>query len=257
MCTYYMYAGSVCIMYNALCPHYAVSTVRCLPASATPSEALIADKVIVSVPQLLQLAPHTCLHGQCSETTTTRLRFVGAALIITITCSNQHEYEWCSSPRHYNKNGVPIFYTNLFLAASCLLSGNAYNKIAEMMKFMGLRSVTNSTFYRYQSTYFIPTIETFWSEHQKVILSEHGGRDLVVFGDGRCDSPGSSAALCTYTIMDNDSGAILSTLTVTKSEVCVCACILLASYRHYIMCMHIPFCLHRWTTSHLIWRGWL
>ena len=168
------------------------------------------------MPQLLQLAPCTCLHGRCSKTTTTKLRFVGATLIMTITCSDQHEYAWYSSPQHYNKNGIPIFYNNLFLAASCLLSGYAYHKIVEMMKFMGLKCVTNSTFHRYQSTYFVPTIEKFWCEHQKVILYEHNSRGLVVFGDGCCDSPGSSAALCTYTVMDNDSGSILSTITVTK-----------------------------------------
>ena len=190
----------------------------CLPTNATPLEALTAEKVIVNVSQLLQLV-RVCLHERCSKKTTIMQRFVGATLVMTITCSNRHKYMWCSSPQHYNKKGIPIFYINLFLAASCLISGNAYQKVMEMMKFLGLKSISNSTLHRYQSTYFVPAIEKFWYEHQKVVLSEHNGRGLVVFGDGRCDSPGSSAALCTYTVMDNDSRAILSTITVTKSEV--------------------------------------
>ena len=85
---------------------------------------------------------------------------------------------------------------------------------------MGLKCLADSTFYRYQSAYFIPTIIDFWAEHQKEILAEHHGRDFVVVGDWRCDSPGSSAAFCTYTIMEQNSDAILNTTTVSKSEVC-------------------------------------
>ena len=175
------------------CTCISLCVAHCLPANATPCEALAVDKVIVSVLQLLQLVP-LCLHGQCSKRRTRKLWFVGATLVMTITCSDQHEHVWCSSPQHYNKKGVPLFYSNLFLAASCFLSGNAHHKIVEMKKYMGLKCITNSTFYRYQSTYFVPSIENFWCEHQKDVLSEHYGRGLVVFGDGRCDSAGSSAA---------------------------------------------------------------
>ena len=136
------------------CTCISLCVAHCLPVNATPCEALAADKVIVSIPQLLQLVPRICLHGQCSKTMTTKLRFVGATLVMMITCSDQHEHVWCSSPKHYNKKGVPLFYNNLFLAASCLLLGNAHHRIVEMMKYMGLKSITNSTFYRYQSTYF-------------------------------------------------------------------------------------------------------
>ena len=141
-------------------------------------------------------------------------------MILTITCTAQHEYTWFSSAQHYNKFGVPLFYNNLYLAASGFLSGNAHHKIREMMKFMGLKCLADSTFYQYQTAYFIPTINDVWAEHQKEILTEHHGRELVVLGDGRCDSPGSSAAFCTYTIMVQNSDAILNTTTVSKSEVC-------------------------------------
>ena len=87
------------------------------------------------------------------------------------------------------------------------------------MKFTGLKCITNSTFYRYQSLYFIPSIKLFWNQHQSEIIAQHMGRDLVVFRDGQCDSPGSSAVFSTYTIMDNDSGDILSLITVAKAEV--------------------------------------
>ena len=45
------------------------------------------------------------------------------------------------------------------------------------------------------------------------------GKEVVVCGDGHCDSPGSSAKYCTYTIMDSESGTILHFETVDKREV--------------------------------------
>ena len=189
------------------------------PSVVSPCVAIAATKVIVSVPQLLQLVPKICLVKKCSGSVTIHQQFVGATLVLIISCSSGHSYVWYSSPQHLNKVGYRVFYNNVLVAASVLLSGNAYDKIVRMMKFMGVKCMTNSSFYRYQSLYFIPSINKFWSQHQSEVLAEHMGRDLVVFGDGRCDSPGSSAALSTYTIMDNDSGAILSTITVTKSEV--------------------------------------
>lgn len=42
---------------------------------------------------------------------------------------------------------------------------------------------------------------------------------LVLAGDGRCDSPGSSAKFCTYSLMDNETGQILHVETVDKREV--------------------------------------
>ena len=38
-------------------------------------------------------------------------------------------------------------------------------------------------------------------------------------GDGRCDSPGSSAKYCTYSFMEPETGIILHAETVDKREV--------------------------------------
>ena len=38
-------------------------------------------------------------------------------------------------------------------------------------------------------------------------------------GDGRCDSPGTSANFCTYSMMDIDNNRILYMVTVDKREV--------------------------------------
>ena len=43
--------------------------------------------------------------------------------------------------------------------------------------------------------------------------------EIIICGDGRCDSPGSSAKFCTYSLMEPDSGAILHCETIDKREV--------------------------------------
>lgn len=45
------------------------------------------------------------------------------------------------------------------------------------------------------------------------------GKELILSGDGRCDSPGKSAKFCTYSIMDTETGLILHSETVDKREV--------------------------------------
>ena len=44
-------------------------------------------------------------------------------------------------------------------------------------------------------------------------------KDIILSGDGRCDSPGKSAKYCTYSLMDIDTGYILHSETVDKREV--------------------------------------
>ena len=65
----------------------------------------------------------------------------------------------------------------------------------------------------------MPTIEEFGNEHLLEVHAQLAGKSLIISGDGRCDSPGSSAKFCTYTLMDTDSNLIVHSETVTKQEV--------------------------------------
>ena len=44
-------------------------------------------------------------------------------------------------------------------------------------------------------------------------------KDLVLCGDGRCDSPGKCAKFCTYSLMESESNVILHFENVDKREV--------------------------------------
>ena len=44
-------------------------------------------------------------------------------------------------------------------------------------------------------------------------------KDIILSGDGQCDSPGQTAKYCTYSLMDIDTGYILHSETVDKRKV--------------------------------------
>ena len=50
-------------------------------------------------------------------------------------------------------------------------------------------------------------------------MQQYGQGEVVVSGDGRCDSPGKCAKFCTYTLMETSKNAILHCETVDKREV--------------------------------------
>ena len=67
----------------------------------------------------------------------------------------------------------------------------------------------------------LPAIQEYWDEHQLEVHAQLSAKPLILSGDGRCDSPGSSAKFCTYTLMDTDSNLIVYSETVTKKEVAI------------------------------------
>ena len=50
-------------------------------------------------------------------------------------------------------------------------------------------------------------------------MSHCKDQDLILAGDGRCDSPGSSAKLCTYSLMEMEKNKIVHMEIVDKREV--------------------------------------
>ena len=54
---------------------------------------------------------------------------------------------------------------------------------------------------------------------QEKLLDKYRSSDLVLSGDGRCDSPGKSAKFCTYSVMEATHNQILHFENVDKREV--------------------------------------
>lgn len=62
----------------------------------------------------------------------------------------------------------------------------------------------------------MPSIIEIWESHQNEVLDEFQGKDLVLLGDGRMDSPGNCAQYCTYTFIEHDTHKILCIITLGK-----------------------------------------
>lgn len=107
------------------------------------------DKMIVSVPQLLQLVPDTCYMKNCMSSISSSHGYRGCAMIITFTCTKGHKYSWSSSPELLSAGGCAIHSNNLIFASGLLCSGNAFAKVKKMMDFMGVKCISEPTYYRY------------------------------------------------------------------------------------------------------------
>ena len=57
------------------------------------------------------------------------------------------------------------------------------------------------------------------SQIQDKLLDHVKNKDVILSGDGRCDSPGKSAKYCTYSMMEINTHYILHAKTVDKREV--------------------------------------
>lgn len=71
----------------------------------------------------------------------------------------------------------------------------------------------------HQSKYLHPAVEDTYRHQQSTLLNDikAEGRELILGGDGRCDSPGHSAKYGSYTVMDVEKNKILDSQLVQVS----------------------------------------
>ena len=118
-------------------------------------------KVICFVDKLLELVGDVC--RSCGLQSKTTARVVGCILLVKSVCSQGHTFSW-SSPVLMNSNNAVIYKGNLVFAAALLLSGNNYYKIRQFCRFMGLRCISPTTYYRYQRLCFSPAIQKYYDK---------------------------------------------------------------------------------------------
>ncbi|XP_055997869.1 uncharacterized protein LOC125647150 [Ostrea edulis] len=155
----------------------------------------------------------SCQVKGCCENITLSTVTVASAIYIKWVCKNGHlAQKWCSQPILNRR----LHGGDLLIASAILLSGNNFQKILTMAKFLKLTILSSSTFHRIQITYLVPSIDKFWTDQQDAIIDEFRDQDLIVLGDGRKDSPGHSAQYCSYTFMEYISKKILYIITLDK-----------------------------------------
>ena len=58
----------------------------------------------------------------------------------------------------------------------------------------------------------------FWEQQKMRLWEERAGKDVLLSGDGRNDSPGHSAQYCTYSLADMNDHAILQMNILDERE---------------------------------------
>ena len=171
-------------------------------------------KIICSVDRLLDLL--TGQHCKCCSALVSVTKHViqGCTLIAWFTCLNGHKSKWSSS---YDYCGV--WANNLQLAASIILSGNNFTKIELMAKFFNLQFISSSTYYRVQRLYAIPGIEEWWQWMSGILIKDLENTEVILSGDGQCDSPGHNAKYLCYFLMDSVKSYIIHVEVTDKRTV--------------------------------------
>ena len=72
---------------------------------------------------------------------------------------------------------------------------------------------------RLQQHLLCPVIDRFWQCHRRSVLAGIANQSVIACGDGRCDSPGFSAKLLVYALMEHSSSKIFHLEFVDKREV--------------------------------------
>ena len=177
------------------------------------------EKVIVTLDKLLELFSGPCYAKDCSRSKEVWHKSQGGVLTIGWNCGGGHGDIWESSDVLIKKErGQKVYVNTVVLAASILLTGNNFSKVALLTKCLNLGFISNATFDRIQRLYAIPTVREFWSDVKKVIHEVMQDEKVVLSGDGRNDSPGFSAQYCVYSLMEAMTKIIVDLEVKEKKE---------------------------------------
>ena len=171
-------------------------------------------KIICSLDLLLAVFKARCQTPGCTVVPTVQYYFVGVAIIIKSSCSAGHTHKFCSS--HQTNE---VYANNLQVVTSIMVSGNQFAKIERMARFLHLQFMSKSTYYRFQRLYVVPGINEWWMWMKQELVTEFSGQDVVVGGDGQCDSPGFNAKNICYFVMEVTSNYILDIEVLDKRHV--------------------------------------
>ena len=129
---------------------------------------------------------------------------IGTLVSFKTMCVNGHERLWHSQPFSGN---MP--WGNLICASGILFSGCNPYKVFKYFNSINAEFIAPRTYHLLQRLYITPCIKEIWGIRQLRLLQELGQRELVLGGDGRCDSPGHSAKYGSYSFVDLNTNKVL------------------------------------------------
>ena len=148
---------------------------------------------------------------------TVEVKNEGSQLSLHLKCVNNCEYKWQSQPSLADIKGAG----NLLFTTGIYFSGIPFAKFESFSKLINLKFFGEGTYFTLRQQYVFPVIKSTWTEQQAEVptdLKSRGG-EVVLVGDGRCDSPGHCAKYCTYTLLDVKSKKVVDFKVVSVTEV--------------------------------------
>lgn len=123
------------------------------------------EKVIVMLYKRLELFSGPCDAKDCSRSKEVWHKSQGGVLTIRWNCGGGLGDLWKSSDVLITKEwGQKVYVSTVVLAASIILTGNNFSKVALLTKCLNLGFISNGTFDRIQRLYAIPTVQKFSSD---------------------------------------------------------------------------------------------
>ena len=92
---------------------------------------------------------------------------VWCCVVLQWNCSKEHSDSWTSSEVLVVQNNQKVHVNDVQMAAAIRLSGNNFMKFDLLAKFLGLRSVSESLYYRVQKLYCCPAVKNMWGQVKK------------------------------------------------------------------------------------------
>ena len=157
-------------------------------------------RVICSLDLLESFVGDSCRYPGCVAKVSVNTVMIGATAVLNWRCVKGHCGKFCTSDKLRG-----LFVNNLIVGASVLFSGNNFEKVERMFKFANVAFLSRAMFFRYQRVIFFPVIKEWWKWMQGLLFGELENSDVIIAGDGQCDSPGKSAKYLCYFLMDTAS----------------------------------------------------
>ena len=177
-------------------------------------EMATETKFICSLDLVLEVFSKRCMTPGCTNAPEIKYHFVGATLIVNCVCRSGHTFGFSSS-REVNS----MYVNNIQACAAVLLSGSNYGKVHRLAQFLKLAFSSKSTYFRIQRLYLVPAVDEWWGWMKGELVNEFQGQNIVVGGDGQCDSPGFSAKNLCYYLMESTSEYIIHVEVLDKRHV--------------------------------------
>ena len=153
-----------------------------------------------------------CYGGHISEI---QKKVLGSTCMLTVTVmcvSGNVVTHWESQP---TIGLAPV--ENLLCSTSALFSGQTCEDLDFYTSILNLEFIAHAKFFDFQDEFFNAAMNSAFKSNI-ARAREVEGEQVVVCGDGRCDSPGYNAKYCSFTLMEQKTHKILAMNLVQVSE---------------------------------------